>query len=298
VAGASHFFTNRDARRDSTEAAPWAILVAVSRAWFQPFPMLPGRAAQVWRHQPAYRRPRHFHEEPEANAVVRGTARLGIGDRTLELAAGELVLLEPGQDHVLLEASPDLELLVVALRPALAARVRGSRSRVQREKIVLSEAELASLNERALAVGELRDAAAVERELGDLFASLGSRPCTSHVSSRRAVEQLRAAPAISASELARRLCTAPAQVSREFHRDLGVTLVEFRARLRLMRFVRLVDEGATLSAAAFGADFGSYAQFHRAFQRALGCSPSDYFRGARSAVEAATAPEPTPTARR
>ncbi len=229
---------------------------------------------------------------------MRGTARLGIGDRTLELAAGELVVLEPGQDHVLLEASPDLELWVVALRPALAARVRGSRSRVQREKIVLSEPELASLNERALAVGELRDAAAVERELGDLFASLGSLPCTSHVSSRRAVEQLRAAPAISASELARRLCTAPAQVSREFHRDLGVTLVEFRARLRLMRFVRLVDEGASLSAAAFGADFGSYAQFHRAFQRALGCSPSDYFRGARSAVEAATAAEPTPTARR
>jgi AraC-like DNA-binding protein len=85
--------------------------------------------------------------------------------------------------------------------------------------------------------------------------------------------------------------TAPAQVSREFHRDLGLTLVEFRARLRLMRFVRLVDKGATMSTAALAAEFGSYAQFHRAFQRALGCSPRDYFRGARSAVEAATEPE-------
>jgi AraC-like DNA-binding protein len=58
-----------------------------------------------------------------------------------------------------------------------------------------------------------------------------------------------------------------------------------------MHFVRLVDEGASLSSAALEAEFGSYAQFHRAFQRALGCSPRDYFRGARCAVEAATGPD-------
>ncbi len=207
------------------------------------------------------------------------------------LQPGELVWLEPGQDHVLLAASPDLELFVIALRPALAERVRGGRPRLFKEKIAFSEPEITDLRERAFALGELSDQGAVERELGDLFASLGSRPCTSHVSSRRAMDQLRAAPGISASELARRLRTAPAQVSREFHRDLGVTLVEFRARLRLMHFVRLVDEGASMSMAALEADFGSYAQFHRAFQRALGCSPRDYFRGARSSVEAATEPE-------
>ena len=130
----------------------------------------------------------------------------------------------------------------------------------------------------------------VERELGDLFAILSSRPCTTHVSSRRAVDELRSARDISAKELARRLRTAPALLSREFHRDLGVTLVEFRARLRLMRFVQLVDQGTTMSRAALDADFGSYAQCHRAFKRAIGCSPRDYFGGARSAVEQATAP--------
>jgi mannose-6-phosphate isomerase-like protein (cupin superfamily) len=159
-------------RRRSTTVPRWAILAAVSSAVFQPLPMLPGRAAQVWRHQPAYRRPRHFHEEPEVNAVVRGTASLGIGVRKLELAAGELVLLEPGQDHVLLEASPDLELLVVALRPALAERVRGGRPRVHKEKIVFTEVEMAGLRERSSALGELRDPVAVERQLGDLFAAL------------------------------------------------------------------------------------------------------------------------------
>jgi AraC-like DNA-binding protein/mannose-6-phosphate isomerase-like protein (cupin superfamily) len=285
------FFNELRATRSFDDGAAIGHRWSVSSALFQPFPMLPGRAAQVWRHQPAYRRPRHFHEEPELNVVVRGRATLGVGHRSLELGAGELVLLEPGQDHVLLEASPDLELFVLALRPSLAERVRGSRPSVLKDKLVLSESEAAALRELAVALGAVSDACAVERTLAELFASIGSRPCTSHVSSRRAVVQLRSAPGISAAEVARRLRTAPAQVSREFHRDLGLTLVEFRARLRLMRFVRLVDAGATLSAAAFEADFGSYAQCHRAFQRALGCSPRDYFRGARCAVEAATEPE-------
>jgi AraC-like DNA-binding protein len=61
-----------------------------------------------------------------------------------------------------------------------------------------------------------------------------------------------------------------------------------------MRFVHLVDQGATLTAAALAADFGSYAQCHRAFQRAAGCSPRDYFGGARSAVDEATAPAQVP----
>jgi len=250
--------------------------------------MLPGRAAQVWRHQPAYRRPRHFHEEPEVNGVVRGVASIGIGDRTLELRAGELVVFEPGQDHVLLQASDDLELFVMALRPALAERARGSVPRVLDQKILLRDRELDAFRERALALGEVRDRNSVEHQLVELFTSVGAHPSTSRVSSRRALAELRSAPDVSVTELARRLRVAPAQLSREFHRDLGLTLVEYRARLRLMRFIRLVDAGASMSAAALDADFGSYAQCHRTFQRALGCSPRDYFEGSRSVIDSAT----------
>jgi mannose-6-phosphate isomerase-like protein (cupin superfamily) len=79
--------------------------------------MLPGRRAQVWRHDPAFRRPRHFHEEPEINLVVRGRATLGVGDRVVSVGAGDLLLFLPGQDHVLLGSGQDLELFVVALHP-------------------------------------------------------------------------------------------------------------------------------------------------------------------------------------
>jgi AraC-like DNA-binding protein/mannose-6-phosphate isomerase-like protein (cupin superfamily) len=257
---------------------------------FQPFPMLPGRTAQLWRHQPAFRRPRHFHEEPELNVVLGGRARLGVGERVFELGAGELVAFEPGQDHVLLDASPDLELFVVALRPELGERVRGARPRVHKDKLVLEAADLESLRARATALGDVSDAATVERELGDFFAWVSSRPSHSRASSRRAVGELRASPSLSGAALARTLCSTQAQLSREFHDDLGLRMVEYRARIRLMRFIDAVDAGATLTAAALAADFGSYAQCFRVFRRTLGCTPRDYFEGARANVDGATEP--------
>lgn len=259
---------------------------------FQPFPMLSGREAQVWRHQPAYWRPRHFHDEPEINLVVAGTARIAVGDRIIELCAGELVLFEPGQDHALLAASPDLELFVVALRPHLAERVRGARPTVFKDKIMLAEPELPGVCERLAAVGDLQDRASVEREVSSLFVAVGSLGSTCRASSRRALGRVRASPEVSAAALAHSLRIAPAQVSREFHRELGLTLVEYRARVRLMRFIALVDAGASFSSAAMDADFGSYTQCHRVFHRVLGCSPSDYFGGARVVVDAATQPGP------
>jgi methylphosphotriester-DNA--protein-cysteine methyltransferase len=72
------------------------------------------------------------------------------------------------------------------------------------------------------------------------------------------------------------------------HAELGVPLVEYRARMKLMRFVELVDSGRSLTRAALDAGFGSYAQCHRVFRRALDCSPQQYFTGARAEVDQKT----------
>jgi mannose-6-phosphate isomerase-like protein (cupin superfamily) len=58
-------------------------------ALFQPFPMLAGRDAQVWHHQPSFRRPRHFHLEPELNVVARGHGVLSVGERQFVVQAGD-----------------------------------------------------------------------------------------------------------------------------------------------------------------------------------------------------------------
>jgi AraC-like DNA-binding protein len=43
--------------------------------------------------------------------------------------------------------------------------------------------------------------------------------------------------------------------------------------------------------AALDADFGSYAQCHRVFRRALRCSPQQYFAGTRESIAQAIAGE-------
>ena len=244
--------------------------------------MLAGRRAQAWRHQPAFRRPRHFHDEPEFNLVTQGSCTLGIGDRRLSLAPGQLVVLQPGQDHELLEASSDLGLFVFALRPEFSERALGQRTLPGLEVNELEPAELTALEDELGGLGPLRDEAVVDTRIANLFASVIEHAPKAHVTSRRVLETLRSKQPVSELALARRLGTTSSGISREFRRALGVPLVEYRARLRLMRFVELVDRGESLSRAALDADFGSYAQCHRVFRRALRCSPQEYFRGLRA----------------
>jgi AraC-like DNA-binding protein len=257
-------------------------------ALFQPFPMLAGRRAQIWRHQPEFRRPRHFHPEPELNVVVAGRCLLGVGDRTFSLSAGEMLLFQPGQDHALLGASEDLDLFVLALTPELAERAVGLRTLSSGVGGIFRVPNPGAVAQELAGLGRVADGLAVETRLAEQFVrALGSGPVT-HALVRRAVEIVRTEPCISGGALARRLSAAPSLVSRRFHGDFGVPLVEYRARTKLMRFIALVDAGQPLTRAAFEAEFGSYAQCHRVFDRALGCSPSAYFAGARARLDAAT----------
>jgi AraC-like DNA-binding protein len=257
--------------------------VTPERALYQPFPMLAGRRAQAWRHQPSFLRPRHFHREPELNFVVCGRARLSVGERVVELAAGDSVYFAPGQDHQLLEASADLELYAIALREELSVRVERFAPPTQPFRLEPSVAEArASILQ---ACGELGEATVVERLLVRLFES--REPAAARASTRRSLERLLAKPALSGAVLAGQARTSQSELSRHFRNELGVRFVEYRARLRLMAFIGQVDAGRSLTAAALQADFGSYAQCHRVFQRALGCSPRQYFGARRRELDEA-----------
>ncbi len=243
--------------------------------------MLAGRRAQVWRHQPAYRRPRHFHDEPEINVVLRGWARLGLGRNEVFAKPGDLVFFPPGQDHVLLEASDDLDLFVLALRPELADRALGTRVFRASHGGSLSRAEGERWLERLASLSDVRGSEAVELSITSLFGEAESKLGGGHVTSRRALSAVIKEPHLSAVDVSRRLGTAPGELSRRIHRDWGVPFVELRARVKLMHFIEAVDRGRELTKAALEADFGSYAQCHRVFRKLLGCSPSTYFRGER-----------------
>jgi AraC-like DNA-binding protein len=257
----------------------------MATAVLQPFPMLAGRRAQAWRHQPGFRRPRHFHPEPELNVVAHGSATIGVGDQVLQLGPGDVVLFHPGQDHVLLDASAELELFVVALRPELAERACGSLSHVRSKGARLSDLALRGVVRHCEGLIAVADSHAVEQGLSSVFNEVRALPASNHVLSRRALQAMAAHPEATCSALAHRVGVAPSALSRHFHDDLKLTFVEYRARLRVMGFVRLVDEGHTLTSAALTAGFGSYAQCHRVLSRTFGCAPQRYFDSERWRID-------------
>ena len=219
------------------------------------------------------------------NFVVKGVATLGVGTRVQRAVAGDVVVFEPGQDHVLLDASDDLQLFALALTPELWQRSRsleaGSTSAPEPQR-------QARAVDALLAVAELREAVVVETLLSELFCELKAQASPPSSVSRRAAEQAVAQPGASCSALASQLGTHPSNLSRVCARELGVPLVELRSRLKLGEFVRLVDAGQSFTQAALSAEFGSYAQCHRVFRRATGYTPRAYFAGARADVDLAT----------
>jgi AraC-like DNA-binding protein len=86
-------------------------------------------------------------------------------------------------------------------------------------------------------------------------------------------------PAMGGKEIASVLDIGLSRLSRVFKAEMGMSLVEYRNRLRLDRFSVLLDRGRTnLLEAALAAGFGSYAQFHRVFRALRHVTPREYLR--------------------
>ena len=259
---------------------------------YQPFPMLPGHRAQAWLHRPAYRRPRHFHAEPELNFVFHGRATMGVGESSFDLERGDVLLLRPGQDHEMLSATADLELVVVAVTPELAERCMLRRFPAGSRPFRLSAAEIPAMRDQLVSLDAPTNGEQHERIVGSLFGATEGRFDQGHPTARRALDVIGKRPGTSSVRLAQDLRVQPSELSRHFHEHLGLRVVEFRARQRLMRFIQLVDQGRSFTHAAHEASFGSYAQCHRVFHQYLGCSPSDYFASHRLRIDARYNPLP------
>jgi AraC-like DNA-binding protein len=96
---------------------------------------------------------------------------------------------------------------------------------------------------------------------------------------RKALELLDQNPTLGGKELASAVDVSLSRFVRLFKSELGVSLVEYRNRLRIERFHVLAGAGAdNLQAVARAAGFGSYAQFHRVFRAVHGSAPKAYLR--------------------
>jgi AraC-like DNA-binding protein len=67
-------------------------------------------------------------------------------------------------------------------------------------------------------------------------------------------------------------------VERLFQQEIGMTFGKWRQQLRLMQGMRLLAEGAKVTHAALEAGYGTPSAFTSMFRKALGITPSSYFR--------------------
>jgi AraC-like DNA-binding protein len=272
------------------------MLPGPARIVYQRF--LPDRSrAFVWKYSPRYggRRPCHFHAEPELNLVVRGAAVFRVGDSIARVSQGELIGFPAGQDHVLVETTPDAYLYAIGMAPEYADDVlrSGRNGMVMPLHVRLPEPELLSLARHAADIVEQSGAEQRCAELWERMHWCGQRATTRraalqcevksyagpmHVLTRRALLEMADNSDIGLDSLASKLRINASEVSRYFHRDIGMTFVRYRRRQRLLRFISLAEGGkGNWLAAAHSAGFGSYSQCHRTFQADLGCSPREFF---------------------
>ena len=257
--------------------------------------MKPWVRGQVWSFHPNLLRPRHFHFEPELNLLFAGEGTFGIGESVVRARAGDLLSFAPGQDHVVLDASHDLGFFSIGIRLDLLASqgalddgaLLPSRTRLSPRMVEDLCALAAPICERAASDAQVlelwRRAMAARREAA--VSGPGASPAI-HVLTRRALQALAFHPELDRRALAQLGRTGPTEIGRHFRRDVGVTLVRYRTRVRLLHFIRRIDSGAgELLSAALDAGFGSYSQLCRTFRADVGAPPRTFFAGERRTLE-------------
>ncbi len=257
-------------------------------------------AGRLWRHghRPQMRTP-HRHAEVELNLVTAGHAAYLLGDRRYDLTRDTLVWLFPGQDHILLDESEEYSMWIGVFTPALLARVcitppaaalRASDPPGQWRRRLAPEASARLRGLFGEVCGTWEDMARYNAGLGYALlsawaayheaAEAAAGPDV-HPAVERAARLLRdEADQTTVEQIAARVGLSASRLSRLFHQQTGITLVDFRNRQRLQRFLRGYGRGRAVSVldAALDAGFGSYPQFHRVFKQQMGCSPAEHRR--------------------
>jgi len=91
---------------------------------------------------------------------------------------------------------------------------------------------------------------------------------------------VRVDPALPLAAVATQVGLSPDRLGRLFRVETGLTLVDYRTRIRLDRVCAAWTPGADLLGLALAAGFGSYSAFNRAFSRRFGRAPRSFLASA------------------
>lgn len=254
-----------------------------------------------WLHRSSAGVASHHHDELELNFAIAGWADYLVGDRRYRLVRNSLLWLFPRQEHVLLHQSADHEMWILVFHPQVPQRLcrqPNSQTLLQgdppgefcRRIAEAGAAELAELfaqTASALTNPDLFNAALGHalllawREFGQAPEVAGTDV---HPAVEKAARLLRtrseAGTEPSLAAVARQSGLSPSHLARLFRAQTGVSLVEYRNRRRIEKFVEIYGTGKreNMSRAALQSGFGSYAQFFRVFHEVMGCTPAHWRR--------------------
>jgi AraC-like DNA-binding protein len=239
--------------------------------------------------------PVHRHDALELNLVTSGRCTYVIDGMRYALGPSQLLFLFPAQEHALIDTSPDHSAWVMHVggsfvRDVCTSELSRPLARAEPPAQCASELPIARTRHlsrllRAL-FSEVHDDA--QYNAGLAFALLTS--WTEHHKAQklvpesaplpmveRAIHTLRERTELSLDELARAVGVSRSVLTRTFKEHTGVSVVDYKNRLRLERFLALKSDGSERSMldAALEAGFGSYAQFHRVFSALMGHAPHE-----------------------
>lgn len=240
----------------------------------------------------------HVHAELELNLAYKGEATYIVDGRRVQISPRTLLWLFPDQNHALVDANPDFEAWVVVFGTQLTKQAGA-----EPDHAMLNTADPGDVLCRSLPLNSAN-------WLDQLFAELdrtNNAPESSnaglyyallsawshyvntarltfdevHPAVERAVQLLQHSnPLPDLADTAQQVGLSDSRLCRLFRQQVGVSMVDFRNRVRIDRFLQHYGKGQRFNMleAAYEAGFGSYAQFYRVFNQVMGCTPSAYRR--------------------
>lgn len=222
----------------------------------------------------------HTHEWDQLTYAASGVLRVDTADASWTVPPHTAVWVPAGVEHAEHMFAPvTMRTLYFAPRlvtglPRLECRAVNISSLLR--ELILHASRQGALDRRraphANAIGMLLD------QLGHVTTVPLQLPTPRDDRARRVAERLRDAPddAAPVGALARRAGASRRTIERLFVRDTGMTMAEWRRRLRLLHAVRLLAEGEAVTATALAVGYASVSAFIAVFKKAFGATPGRY----------------------
>lgn len=229
----------------------------------------------------------HTHEWDQLTYAASGVLRVDTRDASWIVPPHRAVWVPAGVEHTEYMFAPvSMRTLYVVPRLARALPRRCEAVNVSNllRELILHASRFGALDRKvpvqARAIGVLLDA------LADVSAVPLQLPLPRDPRARRLADALRAAPddAAPLARAAKRAGASRRTLERLFVAETGMTVGDWRRRVRLLHAVRLLAEGEPVTTAALAVGYTSVSAFIAVFKEAFGTTPGRYGVGSPSGV--------------